>query len=68
VFLSRSRPWRPSWPSTGPKGASEGIKFICPPGALKQFVNVEITNQQLLDQSFILVNGVRIALKLQLVE
>jgi len=31
-------------------------------------VDAEITNQQLLDQSFILVNGVRIALNLQLVE
>ena len=52
----------------GPKGASEAIEFICPRPALKQFVNAEITNQQLLDQSFILVNGVRIALNLQLVE
>jgi hypothetical protein len=52
----------------GPKGASEAIEFICPRTALKQFVNTEITNQQLLDQSIILVNGVRIALNLQLVE
>ena len=50
------------------KGASEAIEFICPRAALKQFVNAEITNQQLLDQSIILVNGVRIALNLQLVE
>ncbi len=54
--------------SPGPKGTSEAIEFICPRAALKQFVNAEITNQQLLDQSFILVNGVRIALNLQLVE
>jgi len=54
--------------SPGPKGTSEAIEFICPRTALKQFVNAEITNQQLLDQSFILVNGVRIALNLQLVE
>jgi len=52
----------------GAKGASEAIEFICPRAALKQFVNAEITNQQLLDQSIILVNGVRIALNLQLVE
>jgi hypothetical protein len=52
----------------GPKGASEAIEFISPRTALKQFVNAEITNQQLLDQSVILVNGVRIALNLQLVE
>ena len=50
------------------KGSSEAIEFICPRTALKQFVNAEITNQQLLDQSIILVNGVRIALNLQLVE
>jgi hypothetical protein len=31
-------------------------------------VNADIANQQLLDQSVILVNGVRIALNLQLVE
>ena len=52
----------------GAKGTSEAIEFICPRGALKQFVNAAITNQQLLDQSVILVNGVRIALNLQLVE
>ena len=54
--------------SPAAKGASEAIEFICPRAALKQFVNAEITNQQLLDQSIILVNGVRIALNLQLVE
>jgi hypothetical protein len=54
--------------SPGAKGTSEAIEFICPRSALKQFVNLEITNQQLLDQSVILVNGVRIALNLQLVE
>ena len=50
------------------KGTSEAIEFICPRTTLKQFVNAEITNQQLLDQGVILVNGVRIALNLQLVE
>ena len=54
--------------SPGAKGTSEAIEFICPRVALKQFVNAEITNQQLLDQSVVLVNGVRIALNLQLVE
>ena len=54
--------------SPGAKGTSEAIEFICPRTALKQFVNAEITNQQFLDQSVILVNGVRIALNLQLVE
>ena len=52
----------------GTKGASEAIEYICPRAALQQFVNADITNQQLLDQSVILVNGVRIALNLQLVE
>src|SRR5215467_264946 len=50
------------------KETSEGIEYICPRGAVQQFVNAEITNQQLLDQSVVLVNGVRIALNLQLVE
>jgi hypothetical protein len=54
--------------SPSAKGTSEAIEFICPRTALKQFVNAEITNQQFLDQSVILVNGVRIALNLQLVE
>ncbi|HYL85534.1 MAG TPA: hypothetical protein VE263_14960 [Candidatus Angelobacter sp.] len=52
----------------GAKETSEAIEFICPRGAVKQFVNADITNQQLLDQSVVLVNGVRIALNLQLVE
>ena len=50
------------------RGTSEAIEFICQRTALKRFVDAEITNQQLLDQSVILVNGVRIALNLQLVE
>lgn len=54
--------------SPAAKETSEAIEFICPRNALKQFVNAEITNQQLLDQSIVLVNGVRIALNLQLVE
>ncbi len=52
----------------GPKGASEAVEFICPRAALRQFADAEITNQQLIDQSAVLVNGVRIALNLQLVE
>ena len=54
--------------SPGAKESSEAIEFICPRASLKRFVTAEITNQQLLDQSIILVNGVRIALTLQLVE
>src|SRR5579859_2304040 len=54
--------------SPAAKETSEALEFICPRAAVKQFVNAEITNQQLLDQSIVLVNGVRIALTLQLVE
>lgn len=54
--------------ASGGKGASEAIEFICPRDGLKKFVNADITNQQLLDQSVVLVNGERIALNLQLVE
>jgi hypothetical protein len=54
--------------SPAAKETSEAIEYICPRVALQQFVNAEITNQQLLDQSVILVNGVRISLNLQLVE
>ena len=54
--------------SPAAKETSEAIEFICPRAALQKFVNAEITNQVLLDQSIVLVNGVRIALNLQLVE
>jgi len=53
---------------TDPKSTSEAIEFICPRSALRRFVDADITNQQLIDQSIVLVNGVRIALNLQLVE
>jgi hypothetical protein len=49
-------------------GSSEAVEFICPREILRRFVDAEITNQQLIDQSVVLVNGVRIALTLQLVE
>jgi hypothetical protein len=48
--------------------SSEAIEFVCPRSALRRFVDADITNQQLLDQSIVLVNGIRIALNLQLVE
>ena len=54
--------------SPAAKETSEAIEFICPRSVLQKFVNAQITNQQLLDQSIVLVNGVRIALNLQLVE
>jgi hypothetical protein len=37
--------------SPAAKGSSEAIEFICQRNALKQFVNAEITNQELLDRA-----------------
>jgi hypothetical protein len=51
-----------------PKPSSEAAEFICPLAPLRQFADAEITNQDLINQSIILVNGVRIALNLQQVE
>src|SRR5712692_8353251 len=51
-----------------PNPTSEAVEFICPLKSLHQFVGAEITNQELINQSVVLVNGVRIALNLQLVE
>ncbi|MBZ5552667.1 MAG: hypothetical protein LAO21_08110 [Acidobacteriia bacterium] len=48
--------------------SSEAAEFVAPLRALRRFVNAEITNQELIDQSIVLVNGVRIALNLQQVE
>ncbi len=48
--------------------SSEALEFVFPRKALRQFVEYAITNQDLIDQSVVLVNGVRIALNLQLVE
>jgi hypothetical protein len=50
------------------KGSSEAIEFICPSKSLQAFEMDEITTQDLIDQSIVLVNGVRIALNLQIVE
>jgi hypothetical protein len=51
-----------------PKPSSEAVEFICPLAPLRKFVDAEITNQDLINQSIVLVNGVRIALNLQQVE
>jgi hypothetical protein len=51
-----------------PQPSSEAAEFIIPLKVLRKFVEAEITNQQVVDQSIVLVNGVRIALNLQLVE
>ena len=51
-----------------PKPSSEALEFICPLKLLRHFVDADITNQDLINQSTVLVNGVRIALDLQRVE
>jgi hypothetical protein len=50
------------------KERSEAIEYLCPKNLSRQFANSEITNQALIDKCQVLVNGVRIALNLQLVE
>ncbi|HVS82290.1 MAG TPA: hypothetical protein VHE60_11215 [Pyrinomonadaceae bacterium] len=54
---------------TGTAGhSSEAVEFVCPLGALRKFADADITNQDLINQSVVLVNGVRISLNLQQVE
>jgi hypothetical protein len=54
---------------TGPAGhSSEAVEFVCPLSAIRKFADADITNQDLINQSAVLVNGVRINLNLQQVE
>lgn len=48
--------------------ATEAVEFICPLDALRSFAAYDISNQDLIDGSLVIVNGVRISLKLQQVE
>ncbi len=48
--------------------APETVDYICPANAVRSFVENKITSQDLINQSIVLVNGVRIALSLQLAE
>jgi hypothetical protein len=48
--------------------SSEATEYICSMETLRRFTEYEITNQELVNQSLVLVNGVRIALNLQQVE
>jgi hypothetical protein len=50
------------------KERSEAMDFVMPKTVAQQFANAEITNQQAIDKSQVLVNGVRIGLSLQMVE
>ena len=54
--------------SSGGKERSEAIEFLLPRNLAQKFANSDITNQELLDKGQVLVNGVRIALNLQLAE
>ncbi|HYA62941.1 MAG TPA: hypothetical protein VED66_07035 [Candidatus Sulfotelmatobacter sp.] len=58
----------PLTPTSLGKERSEAIEFLFPKNLAQRFANTEITNQELIDKSQVLVNGVRIALNLQLVE
>ena len=46
----------------------ETIDYVCPLDSARSFVENKITSQDLIDQSIVLVNGVRIGLNLQVVE
>jgi len=48
--------------------ASEAVEFLCPLSALRSFAAFETTNQDLINQSIVVVNSVRISLNLQQVE
>jgi hypothetical protein len=50
------------------KDSSEAVEFISPLKAIRSFVEDEMTGQDLINQSLVLVNGVRIHLDLELVE
>ncbi len=50
------------------KDSPEALEFIFPLQPLRKFTDAEITNQDLINQGVVLVNGVRIALDLQRVE
>jgi len=54
--------------NSGGKERSEAMEFLLPRTLAQKFVNLEITNQELLDKGQVLVNGVRIALNLQMAE
>jgi hypothetical protein len=58
----------PLVPTSLGKERSEAVEFLFPRDLAQKFANGEITNQDLIDKSQVLVNGVRIALNLQLVE
>ncbi len=54
--------------TSGPAPSPEAVEYIFPLQPLQRFADADITNQALIDQSMVMVNGVRIALNLQQVE
>ena len=50
------------------KDGAEAVEFVCPVKAIQSFVDDEMAGQDLINQSVVLVNGVRIHLDLELVE
>ncbi len=54
--------------SPGPGKSSEAIEFLLPLKEARRFASSDITNQDLIDKSIVLINGVRIALNLAQVE
>jgi len=52
----------------GIAASNEAVDYICPLDAIHSFVQNKISTQDLINQSVVLVNGVRISLNLQLVE
>ncbi len=50
------------------KSPSETVDYICPLNSIHSFVENKITSQDVINQSVVLVNDVRIVLNLQLVE
>lgn len=53
---------------SGAAHSSEAIEFVCPLRPLQEFANGETTTQDLINQSVVFVNGVRIGLNLQQAE
>lgn len=52
----------------GASASSEAIEYVSPLSALRQFAAYEIPSQEMINQSLVIVNGVRISLVLQQAE
>lgn len=54
--------------SSGSPKSSEAVEFVLPLKSARRFADADITNQDLINESIVLVNGVRISLNLAQVE